>query len=177
MPYINIVTLDYPLSFADIRAAHPATSFTAPPNASELIEFGYAEVQPTAPPDLAADEVLIETDPGLAEGVWVQQWSSRPATDLELLARCDYIAFWNALLTSEVYQSIRAQACVDLGVNVCCTEFVAAIGDAKAGRANKNAIQACITLLLQEVQLTADELSELSDVLSAGNLQYVYTLG
>lgn len=97
-------------------------------------------------------------------------------TEEELLAQCDYYAFWNALLVSNVYQTIRSQAIQSLNVNTCCTEFIAAIADAKAGKTNKNAVQACITLLMNALTLTTNETAELEQLLQAGRLDKVYTL-
>lgn len=107
---------------------------------------------------------------------WVDQTVAAPLSEKELLSACDYYAFWNALLVSNVYQSIRAKACVDLSVNVCCTEFVAALSDAKAGHANKDAIQTCINLILQANDFDATELAELQQLLVAGSMDQIYRL-
>jgi hypothetical protein len=88
----------------------------------------------------------------------------------------DYMAFWDALLVSGVYQSIRAQAVTTPAVLVACTEFIAAIGDAKMGRPNVMAIQACIYYLLAAGTFTEAELQELGALLVAGNLQDTYVL-
>lgn len=88
----------------------------------------------------------------------------------------DYIAFWDALLVSNVYQSIRAQALTTPAVLVACTEFIVAISDAKMGRPNVPAIQTCINYLLTAGTFTESELQELGTILAAGNLQDVYTL-
>jgi hypothetical protein len=107
---------------------------------------------------------------------WIEVVIEHTPTEEELLAQCNYYAFWDALLISNVYQTIRAQAIQSLNVNTCCTEFIAAISDAKAGRANKNAIQACITLLMIALTLTTEETSELESVMAAGSLDKVYKL-
>lgn len=88
----------------------------------------------------------------------------------------DYFAFWDALLISSVYQSIRAQALTNPAVLVTCTEFIAAITDAKAGRPNVPAIQTCINYLLSAGTFTEAELIELGELLAVGNLQDTYTL-
>lgn len=88
----------------------------------------------------------------------------------------DYLAFWDALLVSNVYQSIRAQALTTPEVLVACTEFIAAITDAKAGRPNVPAIQTCINYLLGAGTFTEAELIELGELLAVGNLQDTYTL-
>lgn len=110
------------------------------------------------------------------EGKWIEIIIEKPITEEELLEQCDYYAFWNALLISNVYQTIRAQAIQSLNVNTCCTEFIAAISDAKAGHANKDALQACMTLLMNALTLTTEETTELEQVLKAGNLDKVYKL-
>lgn len=88
----------------------------------------------------------------------------------------DYMAFWDALLMSPVYQSVRAQALTTPAVLVACTEFIAAVGDAKTGRPNIPAIQACINNLLSDGTFTEADLQELGALLAIGNLQDTYTL-
>lgn len=88
----------------------------------------------------------------------------------------DYLAFWDALLVSNVYQSIRAQALVNPGVLVSVTESIAAITDAKAGRPNVPAIQASLDNLLASGNFTVEELTELYDLFVVANLQGVFTL-
>lgn len=176
MAYIHATTLKYPVSFADICTAYPNVSFSYPPSALELAQFNYVEVAEIEPPVLPPNETLVESNPGKVNGVWTQQWSSRPATENELFLRCNYIAFWDALIVSPVYQKIRSQACVDLEVNLCCTEFIAALTDAKAGRPNKIAIQNCINLLLASTRITVTELRDLETIMKVGHLHYVYVL-
>ncbi len=88
----------------------------------------------------------------------------------------DYLAFWDALMVSTVYASIREQSFVSLPMNTLATEFIALIGDAKAGRANEAAIQQSIDAILATGTFTEEQLVELLDALQAGNLESVYTL-
>jgi hypothetical protein len=88
----------------------------------------------------------------------------------------DYLAFWDALLVSNVYQTIRAQALTNAAVLVACTEFIAAFSDAKVGRPNVPAIQACINNLMQAGTFTPEELGELQGLLVYANLQDLFTL-
>lgn len=88
----------------------------------------------------------------------------------------DYIAFWDVLLASSVYGSIRQQAFTSLPMNTLATEFIALIGDAKAGRANETAIQASIDAILATGTFTTADLTELFAALQNGNLDGVYTL-
>ena len=89
----------------------------------------------------------------------------------------DYLAFWDALMVSTVYASIREQSFVSLPMNTLATEFIALIGDAKAGRANEAAIQASMAAILTTGAFTEAQLTELGAALAAGNLDGIYTLG
>jgi hypothetical protein len=88
----------------------------------------------------------------------------------------DYLAFWDALMVSTVYASIRTQSMASLPMNTLATEFIALIGDAKAGRANEAAIQQSMGAILTVGTFTEAQLSELGAALVAGNLGDIYTL-
>jgi len=88
----------------------------------------------------------------------------------------DYLAFWDALMTSSVYGSIREQSFVSLPMNTLATEFIALIGDAKAGRANEAAIQASMSAILGTGTFTVEQLEELQEILVLSNLSSTYQL-
>ncbi len=88
----------------------------------------------------------------------------------------DYLAFWDALMVSTVYASIREQSFTSLPMNTLATEFIALMGDAKAGRPSQAAIQGSIDAILATGTFTADHLAELQAALLAGHLDGVYTL-
>ena len=88
----------------------------------------------------------------------------------------DYLAFWDALMASSVYASIREQSMASLPMNTLATEFIALMGDAKANRANTVAIQASISAILTTGTFTLEQLAELGDALDAGNLSTVLSL-
>jgi hypothetical protein len=88
----------------------------------------------------------------------------------------DYLAFWDALMVSTVYASIREQSLVSLPMNTLATEFIALIGDAKAGRANEAAIQQSMDAILSTGTFTEEHLTELGAALAAGNLDGIYAL-
>lgn len=87
-----------------------------------------------------------------------------------------YITFWDALLDSAVYASIRTQSMASLPMNTLATEFIALIGDAKAGRPNEAAIQASIAAILSTGTFTEADLQEFAAVLEAGRLDDIYAL-
>ena len=88
----------------------------------------------------------------------------------------DYLAFWDALMVSTVYASIREQSFVSLPMNTLATEFIALLGDAKAGRANEAAIQQSMDAILATGTFTEVQLAELQTSLVAGHLDSIYTL-
>ena len=89
----------------------------------------------------------------------------------------DYVAFWDALIASSVYASIRTQSMASLPMNTLATEFIALIGDAKAGRPNEAAIQASMSAVFSTGTFTEDDAEEFTAALAAGYLDTTYTLG
>ena len=88
----------------------------------------------------------------------------------------DYIAFWDALMVSTVYASIREQSFTSLPMNTLATELIALLGDAKAGRANEAAIQQSMGAILATGTFTTAQLTELQTALVAGHLESIYAL-
>lgn len=88
----------------------------------------------------------------------------------------DYLAFWDALMMSTVYASIREQSFTSLPMNTLATEFIALMGDAKAGRPSELVIQQSIGAILATGTFTQDHLEELQAALEIGNLDGIYTL-
>jgi hypothetical protein len=88
-----------------------------------------------------------------------------------------YTAFWDALLASTVYASIRTQSMASLPMNTLATEFIALLGDAKAGRANEAAIQASMSAVFATGTFTEADAEEFTAALAAGYLDDTYTLG
>lgn len=87
-----------------------------------------------------------------------------------------YTAFWDALLASTVYGSIRTQSMASLPMNTLATEFIALLGDAKAGRPNKAAIQASMSAVFATGTFTEDDAEEFTAALAAGHLDGIYAL-
>lgn len=82
MDFINTITGDFPVTLAQLRAAHPLTLF--PEGFAEDFE-DYAPVHPVEPPahDPTTHKV-IELQPVEADGAWLQQWEVVPLTQDEL---------------------------------------------------------------------------------------------
>jgi hypothetical protein len=88
----------------------------------------------------------------------------------------DYLAFWSILMTSTVYGSIREQAMASLPMNTLATEFIALLGDAKAGHPFPEALQASMLAILQAGTFTEDDITELQAALEASHLDEIYAL-
>ena len=88
----------------------------------------------------------------------------------------DYFTFWESLLQTSAYQSIRTQSASSLLMNTAATEFIALIGDAKMGRPIEPAIQLSILTVLSAGTFTEAELLEFQAALVAGHLDSIYTL-
>ena len=87
-----------------------------------------------------------------------------------------YTAFWDALLASTVYGSIRTQSMASLPMNTLATEFIALLGDAKAGRPNEAAIQASMSAVFSTGTFTEADAAEFTAALAVGLLDDIYTL-
>ena len=87
-----------------------------------------------------------------------------------------YAAFWDALLASTVYASIRTQSMASLPMNTLATEFIALLGDAKAGHPNEAAIQASMSAVFATGTFTAGDAAEFTAALAAGLLDDAYSL-
>jgi hypothetical protein len=127
-----------------------------------------------------ADNAFIPQAPGNRDYAEYQAWLAKGNTPLPAPAPPapgpDYIAFWDALMVSTVYTAIREQSFVSLPMNTLATEFIALIGDAKAGRANEAAIQTSMAAILTTGTFTEEQLGELGAALVAGNLDGIYAL-
>lgn len=84
MDFINTQTGEYPISFAQLRAAHPLTMF--PEGFAEA--FGdYAPVSTTTQPGYnPGTHKAVELPPVLMEGQWHQAWDVVPLTPEEIEA-------------------------------------------------------------------------------------------
>ena len=87
-----------------------------------------------------------------------------------------YVAFWDALIASTVYGSIRTQSMASLPMNTLATEFIALLGDAKAGRANEVAIQDSMSAVFATGTFTTADVEEFTAALAAGLLDEIYSL-
>ena len=79
-------------------------------------------------------------------------------------------------MASSLYAAIRDQSMVSLPMNTLGTEFIALLGDAKAGRPYEAAIQQSMLAILQAGTFTPEQLADLQAALDASSLNSVYGL-
>jgi hypothetical protein len=127
------------------------------------------------------DETFIPPDPANTDYqaylAWVEAGNTPEPAPAPPPPPPIYAAFWDALLASTVYGSIRTQSMASLPMNTLATEFIALLGDAKAGRANESAIQASMSAVFATGTFTAGDAAEFTAALAAGRLNHIYTLG
>jgi hypothetical protein len=78
-----------------------------------------------------------------------------------LLSRADWTGFSEALMGSTSYQKARVAAATSLQTNVDCTELIAFLADARAGRPHIDGINACFVSIDNEINLTEEDKEEL----------------
>ena len=126
------------------------------------------------------DNAFIPQDPGNRDYADFLAWKAEGNTPLPAPPppppAPDYFTFWESLLQTSAYQSIRTQSVGSLLMNTAATEFIALIGDAKMGRPIEPAIQLSILTVLSAGTFTEAELLEFQAALVAGHLDAIYTL-
>jgi hypothetical protein len=122
---------------------------------------------------VVADDVAVAPGWTYANGVFTPPPGPEPEPTEPTPS---YTAFWDALLASTVYGSIRTQSMASLPMNTLATEFIALLGDAKAGRPNEAAIQASMSAVFSTGTFTEADAEEFTDALAAGLLDDIYSL-
>jgi hypothetical protein len=127
-----------------------------------------------------SDGATIPNDPGNRDYReyldWVEAGNTPEPAPAPPPPPPSYTAFWDALLASTVYGSIRTQSMASLPMNTLATEFIALLGDAKAGRPNEAAIQASMSAVFATGTFTAADAEEFTAALAAGLLDDTYSL-
>jgi len=127
-----------------------------------------------------SDGATIPNDPGNRDYReyldWVEAGNTPEPAPAPPPPPPSYAAFWDALLTSTVYGSIRTQSMASLPMNTLATEFIALLGDAKAGRPNEAAIQASMSAVFATGTFTEADAAEFTAALAAGLLDELYSL-
>ena len=87
-----------------------------------------------------------------------------------------YQRFWDNLLNTDVYTTMKTAASSALAANTLLTEFIALLDDAKRGEANTGKMQASITGILAGITFSTDERAELQTLFDSTGMSAIYTL-
>jgi hypothetical protein len=93
-----------------------------------------------------------------------------------LLSRANWHAFSAGLMSSNAYAKARVEASSSLSVNVDCTELVAFMSDAKAGRPYVEGINNCLASIEVSITLTKEDKKQLHDLILATGLGGILTV-
>jgi hypothetical protein len=119
-------------------------------------------------------ETPIQPTPDATWDADAKRWEVPPPRE----DQPNYLAFWDAVLVSQTYSVLLGHSMGSLPTNTALTAFIAAFQDAKAGRPNPAAIQACVFLVMGAASdvLTDEHLAELQKLLDVFYLSTIYTL-
>jgi hypothetical protein len=134
----------------------------------ELGWFGPIEMPPIA-----------GTSPYTHSYKWNSEDLSFDATELDEFEKrrgVNYQLFWDGLINTSAYSTIKATASQSLEVNTVATEFIALLGDAKNGRANVEKIQEILLEIVENIPFSEEELQEIQEIFVTSGMFAVYTL-
>jgi hypothetical protein len=110
---------------------------------------------------------------------WNTETREYDATELdeyEKRRRVNYQQFWDLLLDTGAYTTIKSVSSQSLEANTLATEFVALMSDAKGGKANIEKIQQILTEMISGIPFTPEELGEIQEAFTESGMFAVYTL-
>jgi hypothetical protein len=110
---------------------------------------------------------------------WNKEAREYDATELdefEKRRRVNYQQFWDGLINTSAYTTIKTTASQSLEVNTVATEFIALLSDAKNSHANVEKIQEVLLEIIENIPFSETELGEIQEVFTKSGMFAVYTL-
>ena len=121
--------------------------------------------------------------PGTSYFTYSYQWNTETreydATELdefEKKRRVNYQQFWDLLLNTNAYTTIKTASTQSLEANTLATEFIVLMSDAKRGQANIEKIQQILTEIVSGIPFTPEELAEIQEAFTQSGMSAIYTL-
>lgn len=111
--------------------------------------------------------------------VWnteTREWDLIELQSYEKERRINYQWFWDKLITTGAYTTIKTLAKQSLEVNTIATEFIALLSDAKNKNANIDKIQEVLFEIVENIPFTQEELGEIQSAFTGAGMYSVYTL-
>ena len=90
--------------------------------------------------------------------------------------KVNYQQFWDKLLNTGAYTTIKTASTQSLQANTLATEFIALMSDAKRGQANIVKIQEVLTDIISGIAFTTEELAEIQTAFTQSGMFVIYTL-
>ena len=90
--------------------------------------------------------------------------------------KVNYQQFWDKLLNTGAYTTIKTASTQSLQANTLATEFIALMSDAKRGQANIIKIQEVLTDIISGIAFNAEELAEIQTAFTQSGMFAIYTL-
>jgi hypothetical protein len=105
-----------------------------------------------------------------------REYDATELDDFEKRRRVNYQQFWDLLLDTGAYTTIKSVSAQSLEANTLATEFIALMSDAKNGNANIIKIQQVLTEIISGIPFTTEELGEIQTAFTESGMFAVYTL-
>ena len=105
-----------------------------------------------------------------------REYDATEFDEFEKKRRVQYQKFWDLLLNTGAYTTIKAASTQSLQANTLATEFIALMSDAKNGNENITKIQQILTEIVSGVPFTTEELGEIQEAFTQSGMFAVYTL-
>lgn len=165
----------------------------SPPNGAEpqLIPNYWRETPDSEPrvdlPELSDAELnalgwkgpIEYPDLNIYDRVWNTETREWELVELDLYKKekkINYQWFWDKLITTNAYNTIKTLAKQSLEVNTIATEFIALLSDAKNKNANIAKIQEVLFEIIENIPLTQEELGEIQTAFNNAGMYSIYTL-
>jgi hypothetical protein len=83
---VDNTIVKYPYTLSDFKNDNPNTFLVLPIQEETLEKFGMVRVQAVEKPEANYNQKVVETQPILSNGVWLQQWTVETLSQEELAA-------------------------------------------------------------------------------------------
>jgi hypothetical protein len=105
-----------------------------------------------------------------------REYDAIEVSEYDKQKRVDYQKFWDTLLRTSTYSTIKVASTQSLQTNTIVTEFIALITDAKRGQANIEKLQQSFIDIISNISFTSEEFSEIQEIFMQSGMFAIYTL-
>lgn len=105
-----------------------------------------------------------------------REWEVVEIDQFNKKKRVNYQKFWDDLIVTSAYATIKSEASQSLIANTLATEFIALLNDAKNKNANVVKIQEVLFEIIENITFTMDELDEIQSAFTDAGMYSIYTL-